>query len=58
MAEVYGHLKKILKQRNFVTTVGDEGGFAPLLNTNEEAIELIVEAIRAAGYKEGEDISL
>jgi enolase len=57
-AEVYGHLKKILKQRNFVTTVGDEGGFAPLLNTNEEAIELIVEAIRAAGYKEGEDISL
>lgn len=57
-AEVYGHLKKILKQRNFVTTVGDEGGFAPLLNTNEEAIELIVEAIRAAGYKEGEEISL
>ena len=57
-AEVYQHLKKILKQRKQVTTVGDEGGFAPLLNTNEEAIELIVEAIRAAGYKEGEDISL
>jgi enolase len=57
-SEVYQTLKKILKERKFVTTVGDEGGFAPLLNANEEALQLIVDAITKAGYKPGEDISL
>jgi enolase len=57
-AETFHHLKKILKSRNLVTAVGDEGGFAPRLETNEEALKLCVEAISKAGYEPGEDISL
>ena len=56
--EVFHHLKKICNDKSFATTVGDEGGFAPNLNSHEEAINLILQAIKAAGYKEGEDILL
>ena len=51
-------LKMILDQKNFSTTVGDEGGFAPALNKNEEAIEFILESIEKTGFKAGEDISI
>ena len=51
-------LKMILNQKNFSTTVGDEGGFAPALNKNEDAIEFILESIEKAGFKPGEDISI
>jgi enolase len=54
-AEVYHTLKKLLKKRGLSTAVGDEGGFAPNLSTDEEAIEIILEAIREAGYSVGED---
>ncbi|QTA85481.1 phosphopyruvate hydratase [Desulfonema magnum] len=57
-AEIFHNLKKILKQKNFNTAVGDEGGFAPNLNSNEEAIKLIMEAIEAAGYEPGKQIGL
>jgi enolase len=57
-AEVYHHLKKVLKKRGYSTNVGDEGGFAPSLKSNQEAIELILEAIQAAGYTPGEQIAL
>ncbi len=57
-AEVYHTLKKVLKQKGLNTAVGDEGGFAPSLNTNEEALELIVSAIYEAGYQPGKDIFL
>ncbi len=57
-AETFHALKKILQQRGLVTAVGDEGGFAPNLKTNDEAVEVIVEAIRAAGYKPGKDIAI
>ncbi|KUG02614.1 enolase [hydrocarbon metagenome] len=57
-AEVYHTLKKVLKQKGLNTAVGDEGGFAPSLNTNEEALELIVKAIYEAGYQPGKDIFL
>lgn len=56
--EVYHNLKSVLKKKGFRTSVGDEGGFAPDLNSNEEAFHLIVEAIRSAGYRPGLDISL
>ncbi|MEK7828376.1 MAG: phosphopyruvate hydratase, partial [Deltaproteobacteria bacterium] len=56
--EVFHHLKSILKKKGLNTAVGDEGGFAPMLKTNEEAIELIMEAITAARYKAGKDILL
>lgn len=55
-AEVYHALKAILKAKGMSTGVGDEGGFAPNLNSNEEAISTIIEAIDKAGYKAGEDI--
>jgi enolase len=55
-AETYQALKKVLKKKNYNTNVGDEGGFAPSLNSNAEAVEVILEAIRAAGYKPGEQI--
>ncbi|MEJ5349725.1 MAG: phosphopyruvate hydratase [Desulfosoma sp.] len=55
-AEVFQHLKKVLKSRGYTTAVGDEGGFAPNLRSNEEALELIMEAIHAAGYTPGEDV--
>lgn len=54
--EVFHHLKSILKKKGLNTAVGDEGGFAPSLKTNEEAIELIMAAINAAGYKPGKDV--
>jgi len=57
-AETFHALKKILQKRGLVTAVGDEGGFAPNLKTNDEAVEVIVEAIRAAGYKPGKDIAI
>ncbi len=55
-AETYHALKSVLKKRGYGVGVGDEGGFAPSLKTNEEAIEVIIEAIQKAGYKPGEDI--
>jgi enolase len=57
-AEVYQGLKKVLHGRKLNTNVGDEGGFAPSLGSNREALELIVSAIEAAGYKPGQDIFL
>lgn len=57
-AEVYQSLKKTLKKKGQNTNVGDEGGFAPSLGSNQEAIEVILEAIEAAGYKAGEEIFL
>ncbi|MFU7515406.1 phosphopyruvate hydratase [Clostridium sp. HCS.1] len=55
-AEVYHTLKKTLHDKGYSTAIGDEGGFAPNLKSNEEAIEVIIEAITAAGYKAGEDM--
>ena len=55
-SEIYHQLKDILKGKGLSTGVGDEGGFAPDLNSNEEAIEVIVEAIKKAGYKPGEEV--
>jgi enolase len=57
-SEVYHALKAVLKKRGYSTGVGDEGGFAPSLRTNEEAIEVILEAIGKAGYRPGEQIVL
>jgi enolase len=53
--EVFHNLRKVLKSRGHNTTVGDEGGFAPNLGSNEEALDVIIEAIEKAGYKPGED---
>jgi len=57
-AEVFHTLKKVLKQRGLSTAVGDEGGFAPNLDSNEEAFKLIVEAITKAGYVPGKDVNI
>ncbi|MDD4145981.1 MAG: phosphopyruvate hydratase [Clostridia bacterium] len=57
-AEVFHNLKSVLKKKGYNTAVGDEGGFAPNLKSNEEALEVIVEAISKAGYKPGEDVFL
>ena len=57
-AEIYHTLKKVLKAKGLATGVGDEGGFAPNLSNDEEALKLIVEAISKAGYKPGEDVVL
>jgi enolase len=56
--EVFHHLKAILKEKGYKTSVGDEGGFAPDLRSNEEAFSLIVQAIQKAGYRQGKDIVL
>jgi enolase len=56
--EVFHHLKSILKARGYKTSVGDEGGFAPDLQSNGEAFALITEAIRKAGYRPGKDVAL
>jgi enolase len=56
--EVFHHLKAILKEKGYKTSVGDEGGFAPDLRSNEEAFSLIVQAIQKAGYRPGEDVAL
>ncbi len=57
-AEVFHNLKSVLKKSNYSTNVGDEGGFAPNLKSNEEAITVIIQAIEKAGYKPGEDIAI
>lgn len=57
-AETFHALKKILAKKGYATAVGDEGGFAPNLKSNEEACELIVEAIAAAGYQPGRDVAI
>lgn len=57
-AETFHALKSILKKAGMVTSVGDEGGFAPNVNSTEEAVKYIIEGIKAAGYKPGEDICL
>jgi len=57
-AEVFHHLKSVLKKRKYSTNVGDEGGFAPNLKSNEEAIKVILHAIEAAGYEPGKDICI
>ena len=57
-AEVFHHLKSVLKKQGYSTNVGDEGGFAPNLKSNEEAITVILKAIENAGYRPGEDIYL
>ncbi|MCO5142901.1 MAG: phosphopyruvate hydratase [Oligoflexia bacterium] len=56
--ETFHHLKNVLHERNFSTNVGDEGGFAPNVQSNEEALEMITEAIARAGYRPGQDIFL
>jgi enolase len=57
-AEVYHHLKKVLKDRGLGTGLGDEGGFAPDLESNEAALDLLVDAIAAAGYEPGRDVAI
>ena len=57
-AEVFHSLKAVLKKKGYNTGVGDEGGFAPNLKSNEEAIQVILEAIKNAGYEPGKDIFL
>lgn len=57
-AEVFHNLKKILSQKGYSTAIGDEGGYAPRLKSNQEAIEVILESIHKAGYKEGQEIFL
>jgi enolase len=56
--EVFHHLKAVLKKNGYSTAVGDEGGFAPNLKSNEEAVDRVLEAITAAGYKPGEQIAI
>ena len=57
-AEIYHNLKKVLQEKGLGTGVGDEGGFAPNLSSNEEALKTIIEAIKKAGYKPGDDVVL
>jgi enolase len=57
-AEIYHALKSVLKSRGYTTLVGDEGGYAPALKTNVEAVEVILEAIQKAGYKAGEQVAI
>ncbi len=57
-AEIFHHLRQILKKRGYNTSVGDEGGYAPRLESNEQALQLIVEAISQAGYAPGKDVFL
>jgi len=57
-SETFHTLAKLLKEKGYLTTVGDEGGFAPPLKTNEEALEMLTQAIEKAGYRPGEDIFL
>ena len=56
--EVFHNLKAVLKKKGYETGVGDEGGFAPSLKSNQEAVELVLEAIEKAGYRAGEDVAL
>ncbi|MBT3181056.1 MAG: phosphopyruvate hydratase [Deltaproteobacteria bacterium] len=57
-AEIFHNLKKVLKEKGYNTSVGDEGGFAPNLKSNQEALDVIMQAIESAGYKPGDDICL
>jgi enolase len=57
-AEIFHQLKSVLKSQGLNTNVGDEGGFAPDLNSNDEAIELLLAAVEKAGYKNGEDVAV
>ncbi|MFN8473106.1 MAG: phosphopyruvate hydratase [Anaerolineae bacterium] len=57
-AEIYHSLGKVIKKRGFSTTVGDEGGYAPSLPSNEAAIQLIIEAVEAAGFEMGRDVAI
>lgn len=57
-AEIYASLKSVLKSKGYTTLVGDEGGFAPALSANNEAVELILDAIEKAGYKAGTDVAI
>jgi enolase len=57
-AEVFHTLKSVLAKKGYATSVGDEGGFAPMLKSNEEALEVIMTAIKKAGYKAGKDIAI
>ena len=57
-AEIYHKLKEVLKGRGYATLVGDEGGYAPALKANNEAVEVILEAIEKAGYKAGEQVCI
>ncbi len=54
--EIFHHLKSVLKKKGYSTNVGDEGGFAPNIKSNEEAIEIVIKAIEVAGYKPGKDV--
>ncbi len=56
--EIFHSLKKVLNEKGYATGVGDEGGFAPNLNSNKEALDLIIEAIKRAGYEPGKDVNL
>lgn len=56
--ETFHHLKSVLKKKGYSTNVGDEGGFAPEIKSNEEALEIVLQAIEAAGYKPGSQISI
>jgi enolase len=57
-AETFHTLKKVLSKKGYATSVGDEGGFAPMLASNEEALEVVMEAIKKAGYKPGKEIAI
>ena len=57
-AEIFHNLKGVLKKKNYNTAVGDEGGFAPDLKSNEEALQVIMQAIEAAGYKAGDEVMI
>jgi len=57
-AEVFHTLKAVLAKKGYATSVGDEGGFAPMLKTNEEALEVIMDAIKKAGYKAGKEVAI
>jgi enolase len=57
-AEIFHTLKKLLADKGYITAVGDEGGFAPNLESNREAIELVLRAVEAAGYRPGEDVAI
>ncbi len=56
--QVFHHLKKVLKSKNYSTNVGDEGGFAPNIKSNKEAIEIVLQSIESAGFKPGDDIMI
>jgi enolase len=56
--EVFHHLKSVLKSKGYSTNVGDEGGFAPNIKSNEEAIEIVLKSIESAGYRPGIDIMI